>query len=156
MEKPPKKKTRVDSPESSSDEKAVNNTTQQDQVPEKEQEFADALTELNHVSDGDEVPNSLPKATSAQPEETPSAQQEETQDAQLEERASDNMNQDAQVENGAQAKLNDTQKSAQQTLKEQREPRLVMKKMVLNNFKSYAGRQVIGPFHKVNKRDDYQ
>ena len=27
--------------------------------------------------------------------------------------------------------------------------RLVMKKMVLNNFKSYAGRQVIGPFHKV-------
>ncbi|KAK4509510.1 uncharacterized protein ATC70_007862 [Mucor velutinosus] len=27
-------------------------------------------------------------------------------------------------------------------------PRLVMKKMVLNNFKSYAGRQVIGPFHK--------
>jgi hypothetical protein len=30
-----------------------------------------------------------------------------------------------------------------------KEPRLVMKKMVLNNFKSYAGRQVIGPFHKV-------
>lgn len=30
-----------------------------------------------------------------------------------------------------------------------RKPRLVMKKMVLNNFKSYAGRQVIGPFHKV-------
>lgn len=30
-------------------------------------------------------------------------------------------------------------------------PRLVMKKMVLNNFKSYAGRQVIGPFHKVSK-----
>lgn len=29
------------------------------------------------------------------------------------------------------------------------EPRLVMKKMVLNDFKSYAGRQVIGPFHKV-------
>lgn len=28
-------------------------------------------------------------------------------------------------------------------------PRLVMKKMVLNDFKSYAGRQVIGPFHKV-------
>lgn len=28
-------------------------------------------------------------------------------------------------------------------------PRLVMKKMVLTNFKSYAGRQVIGPFHKV-------
>ncbi|CAO3607107.1 unnamed protein product [Mucor fragilis] len=27
-------------------------------------------------------------------------------------------------------------------------PRLVMKKMVLTNFKSYAGRQVIGPFHK--------
>jgi structural maintenance of chromosome 4 len=31
-----------------------------------------------------------------------------------------------------------------------KQPRLVMKKMVLNNFKSYAGRQVIGPFHKVN------
>ncbi|KAI8366600.1 hypothetical protein BD560DRAFT_490754 [Blakeslea trispora] len=29
-----------------------------------------------------------------------------------------------------------------------KQPRLVMKKMVLNNFKSYAGRQVIGPFHK--------
>lgn len=27
--------------------------------------------------------------------------------------------------------------------------RLVIHKMVLNNFKSYAGRQVIGPFHKV-------
>ncbi|KAI9480807.1 MAG: hypothetical protein EXX96DRAFT_564197 [Benjaminiella poitrasii] len=31
---------------------------------------------------------------------------------------------------------------------QKKEPRLVMKKMVLNNFKSYAGRQVIGPFHK--------
>jgi hypothetical protein len=31
-----------------------------------------------------------------------------------------------------------------------KQSRLVMKKMVLNNFKSYAGRQVIGPFHKVN------
>ncbi|CEP10094.1 hypothetical protein [Parasitella parasitica] len=31
---------------------------------------------------------------------------------------------------------------------ERKQPRLVMKKMVLNNFKSYAGRQVIGPFHK--------
>ncbi|RCH79587.1 hypothetical protein CU098_003098, partial [Rhizopus stolonifer] len=30
----------------------------------------------------------------------------------------------------------------------QKKPRLVMKKMILNNFKSYAGRQVIGPFHK--------
>ncbi|KAG2237053.1 hypothetical protein INT48_001821, partial [Thamnidium elegans] len=29
-----------------------------------------------------------------------------------------------------------------------KQPRLIMKKMVLNNFKSYAGRQVIGPFHK--------
>lgn len=34
-----------------------------------------------------------------------------------------------------------------------KEPRLVMKKMVLNNFKSYAGRQVIGPFHKVIKTE---
>lgn len=30
-----------------------------------------------------------------------------------------------------------------------KKPRLVITKMVLNNFKSYAGRQVIGPFHKV-------
>lgn len=29
------------------------------------------------------------------------------------------------------------------------EPRLVIHQIVLNNFKSYAGRQVIGPFHKV-------
>ncbi|KAI8147561.1 hypothetical protein BJV82DRAFT_351766 [Fennellomyces sp. T-0311] len=32
---------------------------------------------------------------------------------------------------------------------EERKPRLVITKMVLNNFKSYAGRQVIGPFQKV-------
>lgn len=28
-------------------------------------------------------------------------------------------------------------------------PRLFIKKMVLENFKSYAGKQYIGPFHKV-------
>ena len=28
-------------------------------------------------------------------------------------------------------------------------PRLFIKKMVLENFKSYAGKQNIGPFHKV-------
>jgi structural maintenance of chromosome 4 len=28
-------------------------------------------------------------------------------------------------------------------------PRLFIKKMVLENFKSYAGQQHIGPFHKV-------
>lgn len=39
--------------------------------------------------------------------------------------------------------------SAENDSSKKREPRLVMKKMVLNNFKSYAGRQVIGPFHKV-------
>lgn len=33
----------------------------------------------------------------------------------------------------------------------EKQPRLIMKKMVLNNFKSYAGRQVIGPFHKVKQ-----
>lgn len=27
--------------------------------------------------------------------------------------------------------------------------RLVISKMIINNFKSYAGRQEIGPFHKV-------
>ncbi|KAL9550547.1 hypothetical protein MBANPS3_004670 [Mucor bainieri] len=37
---------------------------------------------------------------------------------------------------------------AEDTHIKQKAPRLVMKKMVLNNFKSYAGRQVIGPFHK--------
>ncbi|KAI9030725.1 RecF/RecN/SMC N terminal domain-containing protein [Phycomyces nitens] len=31
---------------------------------------------------------------------------------------------------------------------EEQKPRLVITKMVLNHFKSYAGRQVIGPFHK--------
>ena len=30
-------------------------------------------------------------------------------------------------------------------------PRLVIHKMALVNFKSYAGRQVIGPFHKVRR-----
>lgn len=29
-------------------------------------------------------------------------------------------------------------------------PRLFIKEMVLDNFKSYAGKQFIGPFHKVN------
>lgn len=31
-------------------------------------------------------------------------------------------------------------------------PRLVVKEMVLENFKSYAGAQRIGPFHKVRCR----
>ncbi|KAI8993469.1 hypothetical protein BDB01DRAFT_327635 [Pilobolus umbonatus] len=35
-----------------------------------------------------------------------------------------------------------------ETTDKEGQPRLIMKKMVLNNFKSYAGRQVIGPFHK--------
>lgn len=30
-------------------------------------------------------------------------------------------------------------------------PRLVINQIVMENFKSYAGRQVIGPFHKVAK-----
>jgi structural maintenance of chromosome 4 len=29
-------------------------------------------------------------------------------------------------------------------------PRLAIKKMVLENFKSYAGAQHVGPFHKVS------
>ena len=33
--------------------------------------------------------------------------------------------------------------------KEQPKPRLVIKSMVLENFKSYAGAQHVGPFHKV-------
>lgn len=45
----------------------------------------------------------------------------------------------------------DTQILSQQpSIQEEKKPRLVIKKMVLNNFKSYAGRQVIGPFHTVN------
>lgn len=44
----------------------------------------------------------------------------------------------------------DTQALSQHQIKhEEKKPRLVIKKMVLINFKSYAGRQVIGPFHKV-------
>jgi hypothetical protein len=34
--------------------------------------------------------------------------------------------------------------------KEQPKPRLVIKSMVLENFKSYAGGQHVGPFHKVS------
>lgn len=34
---------------------------------------------------------------------------------------------------------------------EEVKPRMVMTRMVLHNFKSYAGRQDIGPFHKVSK-----
>ena len=33
--------------------------------------------------------------------------------------------------------------------------RLVIKEMVLENFKSYAGEQRVGPFHKVQLRDTY-
>ncbi|CAO3598210.1 unnamed protein product [Absidia cylindrospora] len=41
------------------------------------------------------------------------------------------------------------QKQQRQPLpQEVKKPRLVITKMILNNFKSYAGRQVIGPFHK--------
>lgn len=29
-------------------------------------------------------------------------------------------------------------------------PRLIIQQIVMENFKSYAGRQVIGPFHKVH------
>jgi hypothetical protein len=37
------------------------------------------------------------------------------------------------------------------TPEEEVKPRMVMTRMVLNNFKSYAGRQNIGPFHKVRQ-----
>lgn len=33
---------------------------------------------------------------------------------------------------------------------EPNKPRLIITQMVLENFKSYAGRQVIGPFHRVS------
>ena len=33
------------------------------------------------------------------------------------------------------------------------EPRLMIKQIVNENFKSYAGRAVIGPFHKVTKNE---
>src|SRR5438045_6134971 len=36
-----------------------------------------------------------------------------------------------------------------QILPEEHKPRMVINKMVLNNFKSYFGKQEIGPFHKV-------
>jgi structural maintenance of chromosome 4 len=45
------------------------------------------------------------------------------------------------------------QQQQQQQKKEVKKPRLVITKMVLNDFKSYAGRQVIGPFHKVREHD---
>ena len=44
--------------------------------------------------------------------------------------------------------------AAEQALKHEKEaettPRLVIEKLVLNNFKSYAGVQEIGPFHSVS------
>lgn len=43
-----------------------------------------------------------------------------------------------------------SQRVQMQDSPEPSKPRLVITKMVLNNFKSYAGRQVIGPFHKVH------
>ncbi|KAI8374154.1 P-loop containing nucleoside triphosphate hydrolase protein [Radiomyces spectabilis] len=38
--------------------------------------------------------------------------------------------------------------ATEKTIDEEKKSRLVITKMVLKNFKSYAGRQVIGPFHK--------
>ena len=35
---------------------------------------------------------------------------------------------------------------------DEKRPRLAIKKMVLENFKSYAGRVEVGPFHKVHPR----
>ena len=32
---------------------------------------------------------------------------------------------------------------------QQAKPRMIINKMILNNFKSYFGKQEIGPFHKV-------
>ncbi|KAJ1954934.1 Structural maintenance of chromosomes protein 4, partial [Dipsacomyces acuminosporus] len=39
-------------------------------------------------------------------------------------------------------------KLEQKALVEEGKPRLIITSMVLENFKSYAGRQVIGPFHR--------
>ena len=53
----------------------------------------------------------------------------------------------------------ETQNSQEQPLVEEpnggktnRESRLIIKKIVNENFKSYAGIQELGPFHKVNLR----
>jgi hypothetical protein len=35
------------------------------------------------------------------------------------------------------------------TQQKEKKPRIVINKMILNNFKSYFGEQEIGPFHKV-------
>ncbi len=40
-------------------------------------------------------------------------------------------------------------KVAQQVPAEEPKRRMVISKMILNNFKSYFGKQEIGPFHKV-------
>jgi hypothetical protein len=42
-----------------------------------------------------------------------------------------------------------TTQAVQQIPVEERKPRMVINKMTLNNFKSYYGKQEIGPFHKV-------
>lgn len=42
---------------------------------------------------------------------------------------------------------------AEPTRKASRAPRLFIKEMVMKNFKSYAGEQRVGPFHKVRVYD---
>lgn len=39
--------------------------------------------------------------------------------------------------------------TTQSTTPASRPPRLFIKEMVMRNFKSYAGEQRVGPFHKV-------
>ena len=41
--------------------------------------------------------------------------------------------------------------SADSSAGRSRGPRLFIKEMVLRNFKSYAGEQRVGPFHKVRQ-----
>ncbi|KAI8874522.1 hypothetical protein K501DRAFT_4695 [Backusella circina FSU 941] len=135
MEKPPKKKTRLDDPETSTDDITHNDNTTQQDVPEEDPEFTDAPTELNDVNGTEDISTSQPQTTTnAQPEEEESSQPK-----------AKSLNQDAQKS----TQTNRAQTTPQEEEKQQ--SRLVMKKMVLNNFKSYAGRQVIGPFHKVNQ-----
>lgn len=39
--------------------------------------------------------------------------------------------------------------ATESTMPASRPPRLFIKEMVMRNFKSYAGEQRVGPFHKV-------
>jgi structural maintenance of chromosome 4 len=111
------------------------------------------LIERNSDSDNEDLELDFPstlssdkgerKVSFAPSSETPTAETSQTPAANASQNSTTNTSQTPT----ASATQSSEETDANNNKKKQ--PRLVMKKMVLNNFKSYAGRQVIGPFHKV-------